>query len=1214
MGAEAVPATLDPHLAVSGRFADAVRRHVDGVATDEDMRCLQSNEKLWVRALYRLLDDIAESIDNPRTSFRGQQRAPLLADLEDDYRAVDAVLEQLVGLPHCVSSGDGVAGEGGNNSDYGLSNTQPNAASVCHAKRNERNATDAKLASSVSAGTVGTVGADEADDYIVNVSDSDSDTDDAAVPVGVELQLSWIPGHIIAWAAGPADTPSKGNAPNVQVESTEQVLQRLHASGANTVEWNPHRPVKLKNGVQAEALSARLDVCLGWLVALGDSARHDGVGVSVSWIGLVAVLAVRLTAQGRMVPQVKKVRSKPTTAHTGDRADFSVRWVPALIEAHVLQSLALSLPGAAAVFENQREAHVFTKTVLTDMVNAIATQAVSRIDVAAAPPVLRTRSDVVEASLARLDGTVFEAPASYAFELGRRLDQWHRAVRSEHSIPLTLQLNSPDEKPNSPDENSFWQLSVLSEASDGELQPVERELTVASRARQLSVKRQLVRLERLCPELVRLGGRRRGEVLLNSDEAWRLITETGEMLTACGYVVKSPEIARRSLKPALRITAIDSSESDVGAEQLANVRWSVVVDDLELSVEDIRELAQQAKPLVKSRGRWMELDHSDLNATAQALEERVQQTQMSGVDMLRHALGLEMSPLPGSTSIAGHGWAVDLISSAEEIPDELPLCPEGFVGRLRHYQADALVWLEFLLKAGLGGCLALDMGLGKTPIMLAHIRRTLSDTPSLVVAPPAVVSNWHSEASRFVPDLRVEVHHGPNRCPVEFIPKMARNTDLVITTYGTAMRDMDMLEKVRWRTVIVDEAQAIKNHNGETARQLRRLPGFNRVTLTGTPIENGLGDLWSIMDFCNPGLLGLRSHFIGAMNTLAENTGDTGDTLACDTPIENTGITGDTPVESTLAGNSENGRRAMRAARSSVSSRYRPDHANLPAEGALAALNGLLVFRRTKLEPAIANELPDRIDEIDHCTMTHEQIGMYQAVLNQLAVDTAASTSASTDYTHKKGVVLAAITALKQICNHPLNYREDSRGVAGRSGKLTRLEEILEQVFSAGERALIFTHFAMWGERLSTYLSELSGLDIACYHGGLARGSRDRLVEGFQRGKGAGALVLSLKAGGTGLNLTAANHVILYDRWWNPAAEDQARDRAWRIGQRNTVVCHLLMCPGTVDERVEKIVAGKRHIANVVLPKSSSIGDLDSEQLQTVLGIDVAEVLVDGEG
>jgi SNF2 family DNA or RNA helicase len=387
----------------------------------------------------------------------------------------------------------------------------------------------------------------------------------------------------------------------------------------------------------------------------------------------------------------------------------------------------------------------------------------------------------------------------------------------------------------------------------------------------------------------------------------------------------------------------------------------------------------------------------------------------------------------------------------------------------------------------------------------------------------------------------VVVHHGSDRSSAQELAGMAAGADVVLTTYGTAVRDVDSLAQVEWDRVVVDEAQAIKNPASETAQQLRRIPARSRLALTGTPIENGLGDLWSILDYTNPGLAGSRPQFI-----------------------------------SHLSGKGDSEASA--------------------AEVALRALNGLLVFRRTKAEPAIAAELPGRIDELDHCAMTPEQIGLYQAVLDRLL-------AGDRDGHHSRGEILAAITALKQICNHPAAYRAEGASLSERSGKLARLEEIVEAVFAAGERVLVFTHFAKWGHQLAAYLTERTGMPISCYDGSLNRQARDQMVSEFQTGKGPGALVLSLKAGGTGLNLTAASHVVLYDRWWNPAVEDQARDRAWRIGQTRTVVCHRLVCPGTVDERVEEVVAGKRHIAELVLPKSSALSDLDTEQLRAALGL-----------
>jgi SNF2 family DNA or RNA helicase len=481
--------------------------------------------------------------------------------------------------------------------------------------------------------------------------------------------------------------------------------------------------------------------------------------------------------------------------------------------------------------------------------------------------------------------------------------------------------------------------------------------------------------------------------------------------------------------------------------------------------------------------------------------------------------------------------------------------PDGFVGELRTYQADALAWLDFIDGAGLGGCLALDMGLGKTPTMLAHLMAEKGTGPTLVIAPPAVVGNWAAEAERFTPSLSVVVHHGATRAASGELARALEGADVVLTTYGTAVRDIDGLAELDWARVVLDEAQVIKNPASDTAQQLRRLQARSRVALTGTPIENGLGDLWAILDFTNPGLVGARAPFIANLSV----DRDAGE-----------------------------GRQ--------------PDR----GESALRALNGLLVFRRTKAEPAIAAELPERIDQLDHCSMTPEQIGLYQAVLDELVLKTEGTEGAA-----RKGQVLAAITHLKQICNHPAAFRPDGEPLSGRSGKLNRLEEIVEAVFAADERVLIFTHFAEWGQKLAAHLTETTGVEIECYHGGLTRPVRDRMIERFQNGTGAGALVLSLKAGGTGLNLTAASHVVLYDRWWNPAVEDQARDRAWRIGQTRTVVAHRLVCTGTVDERVEEVVAGKRQIADLVLPKSSSIADLDGEQLRHALGLGADVVTVD---
>jgi superfamily II DNA or RNA helicase len=1068
----------------SSEFFDVVQAHLDGLASDDDEALLRAHEKSWVAALLRMLDDVGLAIDRANRDLKGPERSLVVSDFELEWRRIDEVLTDLVGPADKPSN-------------------EPASAPV----------------------------------------------DEPAEPVTGEgtaqLQLSWTPGRVVAWASGH----------RAEAAGAEELLELLKQAGAESIKWETYNAIKVPNQGRAPAVWAPIESCLGWLAALSTSTPDHGpstngstptrdrsageeplLGTSAIWVGLVTALAIRLVIQGRMVPQVKKARrSAETPKGTETSSPFEVRWAPALVDDAEHQELARALPGSVGVIESRPDAGSMTNAVLADVLTAICHEAASRLDVPAPPPDAATKGDVAETFLALLDGTPFLAPSRLGSELARRIDQWSKPVTGTQKFKLVIQLDPPDE-------SNAWYLAVLAPNGEDRLLPVEQVMVNSSSTRRKEVENELVRLERLYPELLRPGARRRGEVVLSQEEAWQLMTREGQVLIAAGYEVRAPALSRKKPSPTLRLTSEDTQETVVGAQQLANVRWSVVFDDIELTADDINRLASQARPLVKSRGQWVELDQADLAEAAAALAERADQTRLSGADMLRHALGLEGSPFSGDISLAGEGWAAELLQHAADLPENPPTTLEGFRGELRSYQAEARTWLEFLDSAGLGGCLALDMGLGKTPTMLAHIKVAKTDSPALVIAPPAVVGNWAAEAVKFVPGLKVLVHHGPSRAEGAAVARAINKVDLVITTYGTAVRDIDELEKIDWDKVVLDEAQAIKNPASETAQQLRRLPARTRVALTGTPIENGLGDLWAIMDFTNPGLVGGRSAFIAQLS----HTGDAKDT----------------------------------------------------AERALRALNGILVFRRTKSEPQIAAELPDRIDELDHCAMTPEQIGLYQAVLDSLVVE-----AADEEGPKRKGAVLAAITALKQICNHPVAYQVDNEPLDGRSGKLARLNEIVDNVFAANERVLIFTHFATWGERLAEYLTNRTGRTIHCYHGGLSRGARDRMVADFQAKTDAGAMVLSLKAGGTGLNLTAASHVVLYDRWWNPAVEDQARDRVWRIGQKSTVICHRLICPGTVDERVEEVVAGKRRIAELVLPKSSSVGDLDAEQLQVALGL-----------
>lgn len=1054
-------------------------KHIDGLATEADLATLTDNPGEWVVALKSLLKQTDSALDRIKASVHGPARSVILDDFHSHRQRLQAVLTDLVGDEADDAPHDG--------------STQEQTAGVIEDPQ---------------------VGGDDTTGITA-------------------LQLTYDDDRLVVWAGGR----------EAESADTDALRQRLDHTGGLAVDWRDHPGMPLPDGTHAAALSAPMKAALGWLVSLRASHHDPQIGASATWMALAAALAVRLVAQGRMVPQLRKAIRDDGSSQSG-RTTYQVHWVPVLIDHAEFQELSRVMPGAVMGLSRSNDRRAVTEDVVASVVDAICTDAAGRVEVPAAPPRARSATEVAETVLALMDGTPFDVPAQRGAELTKGLSTWARHVTGTANVTLILQLDPPDE-------GDAWYLRTMVTGANNKLEAVDAAMSNASQSRREQIKAELDRLEGIYEPLLRGKAERRGEVILSQDEAWDLMTETGPILSAAGFDARIPPLSRRKPRPGLKLTSTESEQAAVGAQQLTYVKWSAVFGDVELSAKEIMDLASESRPLVKTHGRWVELDKADLEAAAEALAERADQTQMSGAEMLRHAMGLEGSVLRGGIAVEGDSWAVDLLRSAADIPEQPSTSPDGFNGELRSYQADALAWLRFLNDAGLGGILALDMGLGKTPTLLAHLATSRNDAPSLVVAPPAVVGNWAVEARKFTPGLRVRVHHGPNRAGPRELERQLRSTDVLITTYGTGMRDIDALEEVVWDKLVLDEGQAIKNPASETAQQLRRLDAHSRLILTGTPIENGLGDLWALLDFTNPGLVGDRASFVAQLSRTSEGRST--------------------------------------------------------AEEALRTLNGVMVYRRTKAEPSIAAELPDRIDTLDHCAMTPEQIGLYQAVLDDLMMQTA-----DDDSPKKKGAVLAAITALKQICNHPAAYNDnDDRPLEGRSGKLSRLNEIIDNVFEADERVLIFTHFASWGEQLADYLTERTGLQIDCYHGGLARGVRDKMIERFQKGTGKGALVLSLKAGGTGLNLTAASHVVLYDRWWNPAVEDQARDRAWRIGQTRTVVAHRLVCPGTVDERVEEVVEGKRRIADLALPKSSSVGDLDSEQLQQALGIDPDALLTD---
>jgi superfamily II DNA or RNA helicase len=648
--------------------------------------------------------------------------------------------------------------------------------------------------------------------------------------------------------------------------------------------------------------------------------------------------------------------------------------------------------------------------------------------------------------------------------------------------------------------------------------------------------------------------------VLTAGEAYAFLRDAAPQLEKAGFALQTPPWWKRGpVRAVVRGKLRGRGESGaglMGLDALVGFDYAVALGGEEISRDELERLAALKEPLVRLRGHWIEIRPEQAQA-ALALLERAPERLTLG-EALRTAATGELIEDSGKTldleEIGADGWIGDLlgqmrnVSRIEEVDQ-----PEKFHGELRPYQLRGVSWLNFLTQYGLGACLADDMGLGKTLMLLAlalllRERGTLT-RPILLICPTSIVGNWQHEAARFAPDLRVLIHHGAERLgradAARFLAEIERH-DLVITTYSLLPRDEAPLAKAQWGALVLDEAQNIKNVGAKQSRFVRRLRAPIRIALTGTPVENRLGELWSIMDFLNPGYLGAYKRFQQRYATRIEKRRD---------------------------------------------------------EAALAQLQALtrpFILRRLKSDPTIIQDLPEKIEMREYCPLTREQVSLYEAVVRDGLRQLEENTSAM----RRRGVILAMLTRLKQVCDHPAHLLDDGSPLTGRSGKLTRLEELLEELLAEGDRALIFTQFAAWGERLQPHLAERFGVETLYLHGGVPRLDRVRMVERFQSEDGPPLFLLSLKAGGYGLNLTRANHVIHFDRWWNPAVENQATDRAFRIGQTRNVQVRKLVCSGTLEERIDLLIEQKRILAEQVVGTSENwITELSTEQLRDLFSL-----------
>jgi hypothetical protein len=670
-------------------------------------------------------------------------------------------------------------------------------------------------------------------------------------------------------------------------------------------------------------------------------------------------------------------------------------------------------------------------------------------------------------------------------------------------------------------------------------------------------------------------------VELNAAAAWTFLGEGAALLAEAGFGVIVPaeltSAGQRRLRLRMRAGGGSSGSSKVagavsgaaglGLDELVAVDWQAIIGEHALSAQELAALAEHKAPLVRFRGAWVAIDPRELSEIQQRLAAGP--GRMTVREAVQAALAGEARQGSLSVAVSAAGSLAALLERMREAgASELP-APSALQATLRPYQQRGLAWLTTMAALGLGACLADDMGLGKTMQLLAFLLRrgeaaTRDDRPALLVAPTSVLGNWEREVERFAPSLRVIPHYGGERARDG--SELAREAGaLVVTSYGLLRRDAAVLTEVDWSLVALDEAQNIKNAASATARAARSLRASQRFALTGTPVENRLAELWSILEFANPGLLGPLETFRRELAIPIERYGD---------------------------------------------------------EQAAARLRRLVspfVLRRQKSDPAIIADLPPKHEMKVFCTLTREQASLYKAVVDEelRKIDQA-------EGMERRGRVLALLTHTKQICNHPAHYLGESGPLPRRSGKLARIGEMLEEALAAGDKALVFTQFREMGSKLVAHLQATHGSEVLFLHGGVKKAARDQLVQRFQsEPHGPRIFVLSLKAGGTGLNLTAASHVFHYDRWWNPAVEDQATDRAYRIGQTRAVQVHKLLCAGTVEDKIDRLLEHKRELAAKVVSAgeqwitelgSSELRDLFSLSADATAGSDDPDGESDGDG
>ena len=873
------------------------------------------------------------------------------------------------------------------------------------------------------------------------------------------------------------------------------------------------------------------------LAVLDEPAGEARYGESIAHLADLAGFARELVRRGRVLPALGWDAHGPVAF-----------WRPVIhgADVAVLHAHVAAMPPVCRAESGALGAYDLTMAALQSFVDAAARATVPAAD-ALLPPRRGRRPKRLPAAeewltaLTTADGRL-EADDAALAELAEELGPWDEiGVDEPGPARATFRLS---EIGDADDDDADWRLEFLlqSVADPSLLIPAEQAWDDDGNLRRWLDRpeelllTELGRAVRIYPELEPgLRTARPSGIDLDVEGAYHFLSVAAPLLDDAGFGVMLPSWwdKRRKLglaaKASTPVDGVVATASRFGREQLVDFRWELAVGDDTLTEEEIAALAETKAPLIRLRGQWVAVDPEQLRRGIEFLK-RTPSGHASVAGILALAAGHPDdtdAPLE-VTSVRADGWLGDLLNgTAAQSLQPLEPAPD-FAATLRPYQQRGLSWLAFLSSLGLGSCLADDMGLGKTVQLLAlesaQRHEDPEALPTLLLCPMSLVGNWYREAAKFAPGLKVYQHHGGDRLHGDELEEQLFDVDIVVTTYATATRDIDELTEYHWNRVVLDEAQAVKNSLSRGAKAVRRLDATHRVALTGTPVENRLAELWSIMDFLNPGLLGSSEAFRKRYAIPVEKYGETE-----------------------------------------------------PAER-LRRITRPYILRRLKTDPTIIDDLPEKIETKQYCRLTTEQASLYRSIVDEMMEKIEGS-----DGIARRGNVLAAMAKLKQVCNHPAQLLHDRSAMGTRSGKVIRLEEILEEILAEGDRVLCFTQFTEFAEMLVPHLAARFGQDVAYLHGGTPKKHRDEMVARFQSGEGPSIFLLSLKAGGTGLTLTAANHVVHLDRWWNPAVENQATDRAFRIGQKRTVQVSKFICTGTLEEKIDDMIEQKKALADLVV-------------------------------